>query len=124
MARYFGGSLAPTIDEVKMSQFRHFEGTLDGPANDYYTELLELAELWWDSDVSTAEAKPGRFQAIVPLTQELQNKFYNAIPWPKELALMAETFETLTGEVRNCAFHLLWLANELNLNREPNFKAE
>jgi hypothetical protein len=56
---------------------------------------------------------------VVPLTAAAQSAVASNLPTRDELAVYAQLFEPLAGDVRDAAFHLLWYATELSLGREP-----
>jgi hypothetical protein len=56
---------------------------------------------------------------IIPLEKEEIERIWDVVPWPKECDVIGECFDKLTGELRNAAFHLLWYARELAIDREP-----
>lgn len=123
-----GGSFAPEFTDELLDRYQELCMYLEGQVREYFETLLTLAEKWWQMEVSDAtpigeykDAK-GMIGLVIPLTDTLKNRLDENIPWAEEIEIMSKVFEPLTGETRNAAFHLLWLAKELELDREPCFK--
>lgn len=117
-----GGSFAPTIDEQKLAEYRTIASAVeDRQAAQYMTDLCDMVELFKQTPDSTESGVPHPvIGVIVPLAQEEIDRIWDAVPWPQECDVIGEVFETLTDPAqRNAAFHLLWYARELSVDREP-----
>lgn len=123
-----GGSFAPHFSEELLDRYAELCIYLDGQAREYFENLLRLAEQWWDIEESDEapideykDAK-GVIGKVIPLSESLKDRMYENIPWQEELEVLGKVFDKFEGETRDAAFHLLWLATELCLDREPLFK--
>lgn len=123
-----GGSFAPPIDEAKMASYEALANTAEPRVKDSMLSLLKMVKAWWDLPESTKEGQPHLAlplrAAVVPLEDQHIADLDALVPWPDELKLLSNAEETgvfdkLTGDLRNAAFHLLWFAGELTLDREP-----
>jgi hypothetical protein len=61
---------------------------------------------------------------VTPLEQEQIDALWDSTPWMRELNAFSTpaangVFDSLAGELRDAAFHLLWHAKEITLDREP-----
>lgn len=62
---------------------------------------------------------------VIPLEDEQIKQLWDATPWMRELNLLSTPqddglFDKIKGtNLRNAAFHLLWYAKEISLDREP-----
>jgi len=61
---------------------------------------------------------------VTPLEKAHVASLWDVTPWMSELNLLSNAtetglFDSLTGDLRNCAFDLLWHAKEITLDREP-----
>lgn len=118
-----------------------------GDVRDAMRECLAAARLWWELPESNGTPKDMSVEVkhrgkdtlvkIVCLTPDLVQKLWDAVPWGYEIAAMSKLFgrafhgiDPDTGEqihepwimdkaVCDAAFHLLWFARELALDREP-----
>lgn len=134
----YGGSFAPPLTDESLRRYAELVATLDPaePAGDYARRLLECCRVWWGLPESAREGRPhpsgplrtkdGRaYEAPleVPLEDEHQKKLWELIPWRHELDLYGAEFDRLDPkaqkELRDCCFHLLWHARELERDREP-----
>jgi len=123
-----GGSFAPPLSDEKIKQYTDLIATLPDKTQvkDCLLKLLKCCTEWWNQPESTGQGKPhpsGR-GFIVDLDQPIQDALFDSIPWMEELDIMSNAqgtgvFDALTGDVRHMAFHLLWHAKELCLDREP-----
>ncbi|HVE25811.1 MAG TPA: hypothetical protein VNC22_10415 [Sporichthya sp.] len=125
------------------------EGVGDPEARDWMLRLLECVERWWELPESTRPPKrvwehlvartPREGEAPrprgeqpdrvtfdeVPLEEEHIKELFDLVPWMRELNALSTPqgdgpFDALpNGPARDAAFHLLWHAKELTLDREP-----
>lgn len=139
----------PLTDKLiaKYRQIAESLGDARGEIRDAMRECLKPIDLWWELDESkgsagdpTLKIDQHRGQPVVikvtSLDPEFRDQLFDAIPWPYEIDAMQRLFDTLPSgtvevegtvkvvdqsafELRNAAFHLLWFARELCLDREP-----
>lgn len=125
---------APPLTDELLAKYRVLAvGTADVEVRDAMLDLLACCEKWWNLPEST---KAGRKIALkhrgksievqeAVLTQELIDQLFDVTPWMRELATLSTPADTglfdrlPAGELRDAAFHLLWFAKELTLDREP-----
>jgi hypothetical protein len=100
---------------------------------DAYDSLLVCVRTWWDAPES--KRKDGERWKLrhkgkeitvqeTPLTPELVDQLWDTTPYMDELDLLSTPrddgiLDGLEGDLRNAAFHLLWFAKEITLDREP-----
>lgn len=129
--------LAPDLDDALIGAYGKLADSLPdglGEVRDAMRECLKAVKLWWDLPESGARpahwkttrgGRPAEFK-VVPLTDDLKEALWDAVPWPYEIdamqALFDRTFEDRTKHPRllvDACYHLLWHARELCLDREP-----
>jgi len=121
----FGGTSAPPLSDEKLASYRTLIETTSNETRlgDYLRQVLNCVERWWELPESAGTPEkmhPSGSGVIVELTKEIQKELFDLIPWEKDIESIQAEFETLpNGDLRNCAFHLLWHVKELNLDREP-----
>lgn len=117
-----GGSFAPPITKEILERYKSLAAAADDDAiADSMHELVEMVRLFQETPASTLEGTPhdsGR-GTVTPLETAEITRIWDAVPWPHECDAMGQLFEQLTGETRDAAYHLLWFARELCLDREP-----
>lgn len=124
-----GGSFAPPIDEALLAQYQQLAAAAD-PQHEQAAEalrvLLNCFCQWWEQPESGPDGSrphPSGRGTIVPLDEPIAQALYQHIPWREELDMYAALFERIDAHkhaaLRNAAFHLLWYARELDLDREP-----
>ena len=118
--------LAPPLTDELLAAYAVLADDAGGPVGDAMRTLLGCSRAWWDAPESDLQAigeavsSSGRRAPVVPLTDDLKAALFDAIPWGHELRAMAVLFDEIPlGPLRDAAHHLLWFANELNLDREP-----
>lgn len=126
MTMRFGGSFAPPLTEELLASYKSQIDSLEtSPLKDALTKVHECCTAWWDVPESTGGGRPHPSGAgtIVDLDDDLKQKLFDAIPWKEELAMYQSLFDGIDPvgqrDLRNAAFHLLWHAKELELDREP-----
>lgn len=120
-----GGSFAPPLSDELLAAY-HAQA-LEAPEEirDAMLKLHACAAQWWELPESTGDGKPhpsGRGY-VVALDEPIATALWESIPWTRELDMMAALFEGIDAKthksLRDAAFHLLWFAKELDLDREP-----
>lgn len=123
MQKQIGGSFAPPVDDQKLSHYEALMAAVeDRQVREYGESLLKMLRTFRASPDSKAKSKPhpsGR-GTITPLEQAEIDRIWDFVPWPEECDAIDVVFERLpSGDVRNAAYHLLWFARELSIDREP-----
>lgn len=129
---------APPLTDELLSRYEVLTEALPdgrGELRDALRECLRAVKLWWGlpeskrKDVSRFtlrhRGKDGTFE-VRPLEDAHVKALWDAVPWPYELDSMQALFDRVFEgpdapgkELRDCAYHLLWHARELCLDREP-----
>lgn len=131
-----GGSFAPPLTAEKLAAYRELVPA-DGPVRDAMHGLIVMAETFAQTPASGRPGRPhpvgelvtkdGRkyVPQVVPLEDAEVKRIWDVVPWPHELDGLSNKegtglFDGLTDKpLRDAAFHMLWLARELALDREP-----
>jgi hypothetical protein len=126
MAVRYGGSFSPPLsDEILASYKTMIDALPASPIKDAMGVLHNCCAKWWDQPESTGEGKPHPVGkgVIVALDKPIADALWEHIPWKQELDMMAKLFDGIDPDtqsnLRNAAFHLLWHAIELEMDREP-----
>lgn len=122
MLQKLGGSFAPKIDEAKLEQYRQLAGSVeDQRCSDYMFQLVEMLEVFFETpDSILPGTKHPILGTVIPLEDAEVKRIWDKVPWSDECDLIGKVFDNLPpGEQRNAAYHLLWYARELTLDREP-----
>lgn len=125
---------APPLTDELLAKYKSLAATAEGEVKDAMLQCLACVEAWWDLPESTRTDGPslairhrGKDTSfrVTPLEAEHVKTLDAATPWMRELDTLSTPrddglFDGLpNGELRNAAFHLLWYAKELTLDREP-----
>jgi hypothetical protein len=124
MADRIGGSFAPPLTKKEIEEYRKVAENARPQIKGIVNQLADLAELFQQTPRSKKKgtAHPSGTGQIVKLEEEEVKRIDQAVPWDYELEAMQKVLDTIEGrdkELRKAAFHLLWYAKELNLDREP-----
>jgi len=127
--KYPLAAFAPPLTDQLFSQYASNINTLpQGELKDALLSLYNCAKAWWDVPESTEKPSyylfRGKQVPETPLSKELIDKLWDTTPWMRELKTLSTPqadglFDNLEGDLRNMAFHLLWFATEITLDREP-----
>lgn len=126
---------APPLTDEKLAAYTSLIESTDATSQvgDALRQCLACVKAWYALPVST-RTDVIRFTtihkgneltyAITPLEKEHVTALWDVTPWMTELNTYSNTHETglfdaLSGDLRNCAFDLLWHAKEITLDREP-----
>lgn len=123
---------APALTDEKLVNYRIAADLLGlSPIKDALNECLKAIEAWWKLPDSTRE-DVDRFRikhqgadktfSVVPLEEKHIKELWELVPWDYELNAMQSLFDGIPSEqkeLRDMAFHILWHARELCLDREP-----
>lgn len=125
--------LAPALTDDTLSRYAALIAGL-GPdqaeLQDALAALLKCVATWWELPDSTESPVHWAWRgtqrvAQIPLSDALARALWDVTPWMRELDTLSTPrddgpFDRLPpGELRDMAFHLLWHAKELTLDREP-----
>ena len=119
-----GGSFAPPITADLLSEYRAAaESSGDQKVKDAVLQICDMVDLFQQTPASRNGGTPhpsGRGM-VVPLEEAEVERIWDAVPWDYECDAIQSLFDTLSADspLRNPAFHLLWYAKELTLDREP-----
>lgn len=121
----------PLTDEKLVSYRSSVDAMPLSPIKDALDECLKAVEAWWKLPESTREdvdrfrikhqGKDTTFK-VVPLEEKHVEELFALVPWDYEIDAMQKLFDEIPTEqkdLRDMAFHLLWHARELCLDREP-----
>ena len=126
---------APELTADKIAEYTTLIGATDptSEVGDALRCCLTCVQAWHDLPVSTRQDSD-RYTiqhlgetvsySVTPLEESHIAALWNVTPWMNELNMLSNSqgtgvFDQLTGELRNCAFHLLWYCKEITLDREP-----
>lgn len=122
---HVGGSFAPEITDQHLAEWPALIAAASPQIRDAIEKLHNLVEQHRTHAPSAAKGTPhpsGR-GLIVPLDPATVAKLDPHLPWESELDGYGTLFESLDPisdkPTRDMAFHLLWYAKELALDREP-----
>jgi hypothetical protein len=130
-----GGSFAPPVDEVKLASFETLATTAPERIALAMKRLLLMLRTFRQTPRSGLPGRPhpsGR-GTIVPLEDPEIRRIWDLVPWinakqreefgnpgDDDCDQYGVLFDSLPlGDLRNAAYHLLWFARELALDREP-----
>lgn len=135
MARQrIGGSFAPPLTTTDLDSIEGLANTTETRVQKAMLRLVLMLRTFWETGESTREGTPHPVGVgtIVPLKDGEVQRIWDLVPWKDEATRLkhgeigdddcdqySQLFATLKGEVRSAAFHLLWYARELALDREP-----
>ena len=121
----FGGNFAPPLSAQRAEEYRGFAKDLPDQIREPFLRLVDMVVLFHKTPPSPLVGSPhlsGR-GIVVPLEDKEKSRMWDAIPWPEEMEMYSRLFDTISNEaqkpLRDAAFHLLWFARELDLDREP-----
>lgn len=122
-----GGTFAPPLSDELLASYKAMIDALpDSPVKEAMGTLHTCCAKWWELPDSPGAGVPhptGASIAIVALSADNARVLWDHIPWKEELNMMTELFERINPRterpLRNAAFHLLWHAIELEMDREP-----
>lgn len=123
--------LAPPLTDELLTTYQAMVSTIDdAEVKDGFQQCLSCCEAWWKLPESNLEGiklnvtNHGTYE-IKSLQSDHIVLLDSTTPWMRELKTLSN--ESATGvfdklpndDLRNAAFHLLWHAMELSLDREP-----
>lgn len=119
MAQQFGGSFAPPI--TNLDAYRALASKTSDEIREAMISLCDMVDLFNKTPKSklNGSSHPSGKGVVIPLESVEIKRIWDAVPWSSECDRMGVLFDSLTGDVRNAAYHLLWYARELTMDREP-----
>lgn len=127
---------APPLTDALLAKYTQLAAAAEHvEVRDALHVLLACVKKWWELPESTEQ--PSLFELYhvdrkqkirvpeTPLSAELVEHLFDVTPWMRELDTLSTPADTGVfdhlppGELRDAAFHLLWHAKELTLDREP-----
>lgn len=120
-----GGIFAPPLPVEKARGYRELAASLEDFIKEPFLRLCDMVEQFHETPESQLPgiAHVTNRALVVPLEDVEKDRMYDAIPWPHEMEMYGALFELLDPvsqkTERDAAFHLLWFARELDLDREP-----
>lgn len=125
---------APPLTDALLARYKAVveHSPMSAEVRDAMASCLRCVEAWWELPESgrrgdlwktVHRGKEVEFE-VKPLEKEHVAALDAVTPWPRELDTLSTPkadglFDSLEGEVRDVAFHLLWHAKEIALDREP-----
>lgn len=124
----------PLTDELLAAYRAIITHVANGEIRDAMDACLKCVEAWWALPESTrqdverwATLHKGaeKTYTVTPLEEAHIASLFDVTPWMRELDTLSNSAGTglfdgiPAGDVRNAAFHLLWYAKEITLDREP-----
>jgi hypothetical protein len=124
LAPHVGGSFAPPLPKAKLDEYAGLVNSAEDPqVKEILVRLHALAVEFQKTPPSKLAGTPhgSGVGTIVPLEQKEIDRIWEHVPWDYELAAMQAKLDELPADspLRTPAFHLLWYAKELCLDREP-----
>ena len=130
--RHIRGTFAPPLTNEKLQEYSELADNAPGSIKEKMKNLIEMVLVFRETPDSKNEGRPhpsGR-GFIIPLEQKEIERIWDYVPWNddgedhiNECNMIGELFEKIdratNRELRNAAFHLLWFARELAMDREP-----
>lgn len=127
MSDRIGGTFAPTIDIDKLKAYSKLAKDADGPVGDAMVALMGVCDEWLKEQAkqpkrASGTPHPSGRGRVVSLGLKEGEPLWNKVPWDHELAAVQQLFDGIPARdkaLRDAAFHLLWYAKELALDRVP-----
>ena len=121
---HYGGSFAPPLDSTKLAVYRQLAAKAEPKLAEVLVKLCDMVALFQKTPASSAPGTrhPSGRGVIVPLDPAEVKRIWDAVPWDYECDAYQRLFDEIPAEnkpLRNAAFHLLWMAKELSMDREP-----
>lgn len=129
MTTYRGVSMAPQLSLAKLNHYRALAADAGGELGEALEKLADLAWAYRHFIGPPAPDAPGTphpaapAARVVALTEAERAALAPLTPTDCRLQELGILFSALDPEkdkpIRDCAYHLLWLAGELSLGRHP-----
>jgi hypothetical protein len=133
----FGGSFAPPLDADNVKSYRELAegGDVSPQVADAMGVLIKMVETHLDRPAPKAAKGKGKaaepagmphpsgLGTIVDLPEEEVERLWDVVPWQEEVTMYGQVFDRIDPAkekpLRDAAFHLLWFAQELTMDRAP-----
>lgn len=129
------GCFAPPLSDKTLAEYKELIKEADGEIKDELEKLLTCVSAWWHLPEPKKTGREPRLALlhrgeemevpIIPMDPAHVEKLDPVTPYMRELNTLSNEagtglFDRLrAGPLRECAFHLLWFAKEITLDREP-----
>jgi hypothetical protein len=120
------GSFAPRLDAAGVDRYRALAADAPPAVRDAMLPLCDAVAAYLgvgDRAAGRAVPHPCGYGLIKKLPGDALESLDPHVPWPRELAALAEAFDGIDPAadkpLRDAAYHLLWYATELSLDRHP-----
>ena len=109
------GTFAPPLDADRLASYADMADGMTGPQSVAFATLFAAVSEFLAKDVPPRKGSlhPSGLGKVEKLTDG------EKVELPEDLDDIGRTFDSLDGERRNAAYHLLWYARELRLGRRP-----
>ena len=117
-----GGSFAQPLSIEKVAAYRELAKQAGVEIREAMESLCTMVEVFHETPKSKLQGfqHPSGTGTIVQLEDAEIQRIWDHVPWPRECDSMGVLFDSLTDKpVRDAAYHLLWYARELAMDREP-----
>jgi hypothetical protein len=117
-----GGSFAPPLSPEQLVTYKALANDCaDRQCKEKILELVKMKETFDATPKSKQKGSPHPLGVgvIVPLEEKEIERIWDVVPYENECNAIGALFDQLTGDLRNAAYHLLWFARELAMDREP-----
>lgn len=118
----FGGSFAPPLTHESLVAYKLLSSACeDVKASGYMKNLIKMVEVFNETPASkeAGSPHPSGLGIEVPLEADEVKRIWDCVPWSEECDVIGKAFDVLKGDTRRAAYHLLWYARELTVDREP-----
>lgn len=127
MADRIGGSFAPPLTKDLVKDYRQLSAKSDPQIRESVLKLCAMAEAYLARPAKTERTAgtphPSGRGTIHRLSEEEVKGLWDVVPWKEENAMYAALFDKIDPKadkaLRDAAHHLLWMAVELEKDREP-----
>jgi hypothetical protein len=127
---YVGGSFAPALDDKKLAEYRKLADKASPAVGEAMKSLIKMMETFHSRPKAKDAAKatnsrphPSGMGMITGLPDEEVKRIWDVVPWQHEVDMYKQLFESIPADsekaIRDAAFHLVWVAQELTIDREP-----
>lgn len=118
-----GGSFAPPITAAQLAQYKEIASLATEQVREVMLNLIKMVEVFQQTPRSSlaSDVGPVGIGMLTPLENEEIQRIWDLVPWDYECDAYQGLFERIPpdSQVRTPAFHLLWYARELTMDREP-----
>jgi len=117
-----GGSFAPKLTAGEVHAMSPLFSECDAEVKDVVGILSRCVLTFLETPESRLPGMPhpSGVASVVPLEEDEKRRIFDVVPWSWECDTYGRVLDRLPlGNARNAAYHLLWYARELTVDREP-----